>query len=1400
MKKSLLIIFLLLLYVPLAFSQASTKGEIEAFAARTGALPTIDRATNSLGFLRFPSDRAFQVRGGDAVQKSMNFITENKVLFGLRANQDDFRLRKQEADIYGLENVTLQQTYKGVPVYDGLMKFHYNKGLALASLNGNYISDIKVNVSPTIAQHDAESRAVRHVNAQYKTAEDLTTGKSTLYIFQKGLVQGYNGPKLLVYQVEVRNNAGIREFVFVDAHSGQIVEQFTGTHHITRKLYENSLANQVWTEGNAFPGTLDKWQQSEVATSGFIYNLMKNAFGRTSYNGADATMITINNKTGINCPNANWDGVSANYCSGIATDDVVAHEWAHAYTEYTSELVYAWQPGALNEAYSDIWGETVDILNGYMDEGESSAARTGCGSSDRWIIGEKIEATESAKRDMWNPACFGQPGKTSDAQYWCSSDDNGGVHTNSGILNHAYALLVDGGTYNGQTINGIGLTKAAHIFWRAQSQFMTSTTDFSAQADILEAAAAGLVGINLTALSTGTGPSGSSGQSITVADLQELAKTIAAVEMRENVSCEFYTVLKPAPALCEGANPGLAIFYENFESGLGSFTTASETSSPTWFSRRWQQANAPAGRPGKVAYGIDYTGGDCNTNLQNGLIRLESPVITIPAGTAGNLNLAFDHYVDMEDTWDGGNIKYKINNGAWTLLPASAFTANPYNNFLNYASAGNDNPLASQPAFTGSDEGSVIGTWGQSQVNLSALGLVAGNTIQFRFELGTDGCGGYDGWYIDDFRVYSCAVTPAVHFAATGTVMNEGEATTAGTGCLDYIDKTVTIQIDKAPSQPVTVTFNTPAGTAKQGTDYTISPASVTLSAGAPTANVVIRVFNDAYVEEAETIDLSYSIDANGGDGYAAVGFQNFRFTIVDDDLAPGNYTDTLLNSDFNNGTQGWSIVNGGNSFHSWEITQYTDAGLDAAKSPFFFANSDIQNGQFYDFDEYLESPSINTSGKKNLVLTFSQDWRPYNDGYNEQGIVEVWDGSAWHALLTQNQATGRKGNMLTYTPDVVHLPIPDAYANLNMKVRFRYVAKWQYWWAIDDVKVTATNSTQIMSAVNTGDAAREYLGPNETAVFYDPATGYLLAKIKNLSSHDYGCTTVEVDRSGTNGTSWFGSYEVSNKTFKVTPTNNNPNGQYEITLYYKGSELNTFMPASIQSMGKSPGSIASSDAATTALVAVAATPAFSGDYAFTSTFNTGFSGFGLSNAPPGAALPVTLVDFEGKHTSEGNVLQWTTSSESNNDYFAIEESYNGKDFTESGRVKGIGNASVANHYSFTDPDFGKGITYYRLKQVDFDGRYAYSRIVAIDAPLAGNVRFYPNPVQSMLSIELPNLQSSWVKARVINASGREVIVKERAAVQNGRLNIQLGKLPAGIYQVLITNEEVRYRLSVFKP
>ncbi|MEO6286570.1 MAG: T9SS type A sorting domain-containing protein, partial [Dyadobacter sp.] len=936
-------------------------------------------------------------------------------------------------------------------------------------------------------------------------------------------------------------------------------------------------------------------------------------------------------------------------------------------------------------------------------------------------------------------------------------------------------------------------------------QYMTATTDFAAQADILEAAATSLIGIDLPGLSTAPGAAGSSGQAITANDVLELGKVIAAVELRRETNCLFATILKPAPALCEGANSGLALFFENFEAGLGGFTTSSQTSSGTWTNRAWVQAPAPAGHTGNVAFAVNGGGSCSDGSNEAGIIRIESPVINIPAGTAGNLSMAFDHYVAIEDTWDGGNIKYAINGGAWTLLPASAFTANGYNNFLNAAGAGNNNPMQAQPAFTGTDGGSVTGSWGQSQIDLTSLGLVAGNTIQLRFELGTDQCGRVDGWYVDDIRVYTCAVTPAVHFVAESATINEGEGTTPA-GCFDYVDKIITLQIDKVPTQPVTVTFNTPGGTAKNGAtgDYTIFPASVSLSSGSLTQNVTLRIYNDAYVEGEETIDLSYNINTNGGNGYAAAGFQTFRLTIIDDDLTPGNYTEELLSSNFDNGQQGWLAINGGNSFHTWEVAKYSNAGLDAQRSPFFFMNSNIVNGSFYLMDEILESPPINTEGKKNLVLTFSQNWRVQLGSYPEEGLVDVWDGTTWHNILTQNEATGSRGDILSNTPDIQNLAIPDAYANVNMKVRFRYKSNSEIWWAIDLVKVTATNSTDILTTINTGSADQEYLGPNETAVFYDPATGNLMAKIKNLSAHDYGCTTVEVDRQGANGTAWMGGYQVTNKTFKVTPTTNNPNGQFEITIYYKASELtasdlSAFTVDDVNSMGKSSGSIATGNAATTALVDVVMNPVFNGDYSFTSTFTSGFSGFGLSDAPAGSALPVTLVQFEGKNTAEGNQLNWTTSSEVNNAYFVIEESLNARIFTESGQVQGMGSSAVTNEYRFTDVGFNTGITYYRLKQVDTDGKFAYSKIIAIDALKAGNIKFYPNPVQSVLNVELPDMTTSWVNARIINASGQEVMSKEKVNIRNGKLNMSLGRLPSGIYQVLISNDKATYHLSVVK-
>src|SRR5690606_17500073 len=157
---------------------------------------------------------------------------------------------------------------------------------------------------------------------------------------------------------------------------------------------------------------------------------------------------------------------------------VIAHEWGHAYTEYTSGLIYAYQSGAMNEAFSDIWGETIDLLNNYEDDDDDQSLRTSCNSSDRWRMGEDATAFGGAIRDMWNLCCNRDPGKLTDRQFYCGEGDGAGVHSKSGIPNHTYAPLAVGGTYNWETIIGIGSTKAAHIFSSTQGEYLTASTDF----------------------------------------------------------------------------------------------------------------------------------------------------------------------------------------------------------------------------------------------------------------------------------------------------------------------------------------------------------------------------------------------------------------------------------------------------------------------------------------------------------------------------------------------------------------------------------------------------------------------------------------------------------------------------------------------------------------------------------------------------------------------------------------------------------------------------------------------------------------------------------------------------------------------------------------------------------
>lgn len=773
---------------------------------------SINSTTGVASFVRLPAAEGPGIRARTApAAVSDAFLAEYGSAFGVTDAAGELVLVETTTDTYGRQHLTYQQTYQGVDVFAGVLRVHLDAGNAVRTVNGTVVPDIKVDTAPRLSEDRAVTVAVDTVSGQQglrNVASDFEAAGAHLYVFRSGLLQGVAGTDHLVYEVEVVNSdLTAREFLYVDAHNGDIVDQISGIHHalgdLDRTVSEVSLGNVVWQEGDPdpIPGgwaggdaqQVTDWQ-NEIDGARETYNLFASMGGRDSYDGVGATMRTVNNDPGIFCPNANWNGTSTNYCSDVTGDDTVAHEWGHAYTEYTNGLIYQWQSGALNESYSDIWGEVVDMLNGrgtdspldLRSAGGCSIYGVGSPSVDdsyRWLSGEDDPAFGGAIRDMWNPTCYGDPGKVTDtAQYVCTTFDNGGVHINSGIPNHGFALMVDGGDYNGQSITGIGLTKAAHIHWAAQNM-LTPASNFVDHANALEAACSDLTGIDLPALSTSEHDPGLSGEVISAADCAEVSKVIDAVEFRtEPDFCGFEPLLDAdAPALCQDLGSVETIDLQDWEGGLGDWTVGSHSvANPATFDTPdWSVvSDLPDGRGGQAAFVPDLVIGNCSDDDETGVVYLESPVISLPTDIEVP-RMAFDHWVATELGWDGGNLKISVNGGPWTLVPESAFEFNAYNQSLNSAGAGNTNPLAGEDAFTGTDAGSNDGTWGQSQVNLLGLAF-PGDDIRLRYEFGVDGCNGVLGWYVDDVQTYSCTEDQGP--VCGNSILEAGEACDDGNG------------------------------------------------------------------------------------------------------------------------------------------------------------------------------------------------------------------------------------------------------------------------------------------------------------------------------------------------------------------------------------------------------------------------------------------------------------------------------------------------------------------------------------------------------------------------------------------------------------------------------------------
>lgn len=165
-----------------------------------------------------------------------------------------------------------------------------------------------------------------------------------------------------------------------------------------------------------------------------------------------------------------------------------------------------------------------------------------------------------------------------------------------------------------------------------------------------------------------------------------------------------------------------------------------------------------------------------------------------------------------------------------------------------------------------------------------------------------------------------------------------------------------------------------------------------------------------------------------------------------------------------------------------------------------------------------------------------------------------------------------------------------------------------------------------------------------------------------------------------------------------------------------------------------------------------------------------------------GGAMPITLTTFTGKPSVRNIILEWQTSTELNNDYMVIERSADGKQFQEIGRVNGAGTTNIAQQYSFTDRAPFLGTNYYRLRQVDFDGKTTFHDVITVNYQMENvQIRLTPNPTTDQLVVQLAQLAEKSLDIVLYNMYGQSVL-NHTLSAGHSQFELDLSQLASGQY------------------
>jgi Zn-dependent metalloprotease len=729
-----------------AFGAESPLAAADRLRAATGGNVVVrySMATGVARFVRATGDATIPLSSPPASleDKAYRFFEQYGAVFGVTAPRLQLAGARVSSDETG-SDVRLDQRHNGLPVFDARLVVHFDAAGAITAVNGTFLPGLKVPLQPALGAATAAAAAVTAVaSARGVDAAALSASSPVLGVTKAGLARDVAGPQALAWSTTV-SGPGVRQFVFVDAIRGGVVEMFDGLPTERRRENYNMLEQSNYDlavrcrfEGDAASGEPDC--DNAFVYSGDTYNLYWNGFRRDSVDNLGLTLKSYVHFFSSICPNAFWNGQFMTYCSTFPHDDVAGHEITHGVTEFSANLVYAYQPGALNESFSDIFGETIDLLNTSENEPDS-----------RWQIGEGI-AGLGPIRDMSDPTIFGDPDATDSPNYTCSASDNGGVHSNSGVPNKAYFLMADGGTHNGILVNGIGLTRASAVEYRALTSYLGRYSDFADTNEALLASCRDLRNKKLRDPDPETG-GGFSSARIGKAECAQVKNALDAVRMSAPVCAGAGP--QPAPALCATGAPA-RLFFDDHETGSPGWSESVDTARYT--GQHWGKASDFT-FSGVSAWRVNDELTSCSSGDWTSDVYLVSPPVNLAGAT--NPTLRFVHDFFTEGGYDGGTIEINLN-GTWTKLERGDFTLNAYNGQMSLDSTAPNWTPTSRNVFTGyRTPGNFPNlTYSESRVALgSYLARDADKVVQFRFRFGTDFCNGTEiGWYLDDVEVYEC--------------------------------------------------------------------------------------------------------------------------------------------------------------------------------------------------------------------------------------------------------------------------------------------------------------------------------------------------------------------------------------------------------------------------------------------------------------------------------------------------------------------------------------------------------------------------------------------------------------------------------------------------------------------